>query len=82
VGEGTYNVGTGSDVTIRELAETIMRVVDFEGELVFDTSKPDGMMQKRLDVSRLAALGWRAKIGLEDGLRSTFAWYCRGQVLS
>lgn len=82
VGDGLYNVGTGSDVTIRELAETIMKVVGFEGELVFDASKPDGMMQKRLDVSRLATLGWRARVGLEQGLRSTYAWYCGGQVLS
>ena len=60
-----------------------MKVVGFGGELVFDASKPDGMMHKRLDVSRLAALGWRAKIGLEQGLRSTYAWYCSagGQVL-
>lgn len=76
VGDGYFNVGTGSDVTIRELAETIMKVVGFGGKLVFDASKPDGMMRKRLDVARLAALGWRARIGLEEGLRETYAWYC------
>ncbi len=81
VGDGYFNVGTGSDVTIRELAETILRVVGFDGELVFDASKPDGMMRKRLDVARLAAMGWRARIGLEEGLRSTYAWYRGGQVL-
>ncbi len=65
------NVGTGSDVTIREIAETIAKVVGFEGETVWDTSKPDGTPQKLLDVSKLADAGWTAQIGLEDGLRST-----------
>jgi GDP-L-fucose synthase len=69
------NVGTGIDVTIRELAEIIQRVVGFEGELEFDTSKPDGTPRKLLDVSRLHALGFRAKISLEDGVRSTYDWY-------
>jgi len=82
VGEGLYNVGTGSDVTIRELAETISKVVGFRGELAFDASKPDGMMRKRLDVSRMAALGWRARIGLEEGLRSTYEWFKRNGVRS
>jgi GDP-L-fucose synthase len=70
------NVGTGTDVTIRELAETIARVVGFEGDLAFDATKPDGTPRKLLDVSRLAALGWKAKIALEDGIRSTYAWFC------
>lgn len=63
------NVGTGVDGTIRELAETIARVTGFGGRLVFDVSKPDGTPRKLLDVSRLAALGWRARIPLEEGLR-------------
>ena len=63
------NVGTGTDVTIRELAETIARVTGFRGELVFDPGKPDGTPRKLLDVSRLQALGWKATIGLEEGLR-------------
>ncbi len=69
------NVGTGQDVTIRELAETIARVTGFGGELVFDPSRPDGTPRKLLDVSRLKALGWEASIGLEEGLRDAYAWY-------
>ena len=69
------NVGTGTDVTIRELAETIARVTGFRGELVFDPGKPDGTPRKLLDVSRLQALGWRATIGLEEGLRDASGWY-------
>ena len=65
------NIGCGQDVTIRELAETIMDVVGFTGRIAFDASKPDGTPQKLLDVSRMAALGWRARIGLRDGLAST-----------
>lgn len=66
------NVGTGQDVTIRELAETVMRVVGFEGRIVFDATKPDGTPRKLLDVSRLAALGWRARTPLEDGIRLAY----------
>ncbi len=70
------NVGTGVDVTIRELAETIARVTGYRGALRFDPSKPDGPPRKLLDVSRLQALGWRAGYGLEDGLRQTYGWFC------
>lgn len=66
------NIGTGEDVTICELAETVMDVVGFQGRIVFDAGKPDGTPRKLLDVSRLAALGWRARIGLRDGIRSTY----------
>lgn len=66
------NIGTGEDVTIRELAESVMKVVGFEGCIVFDSSKPDGTPRKLLDVSRLASLGWRAKTSLQDGLRLTY----------
>ena len=69
------NVGTGVDCTIREMAETIKKVVGFEGELVFDTTKPDGTMRKLMDVSRLESLGWKAKISLKEGLRDTYAWF-------
>jgi GDP-L-fucose synthase len=69
------NVGTGEDITIRELAQLIARIVGFEGELTFDTSKPDGTPRKLLDVGRLTTLGWKARIGLEDGIRSTYRWY-------
>lgn len=69
------NVGTGVDCTIREMAETMQKVVGFEGELTFDASKPDGTMRKLMDVSRLESLGWKASISLEDGLRSTYEWF-------
>jgi GDP-L-fucose synthase len=69
------NVGVGEDVSIKELAEIVKKVVGFQGELVFDTSKPDGTPRKLLDVSRLHKLGWKAKISLEDGIRSTYATY-------
>jgi len=69
------NVGTGVDVTIRELAETIAKVVGYQGELRFDATKPDGAPRKLLDVSRLNALGWEARYQLEDGLRQTYAWF-------
>ena len=70
--EGPYNVGTGSDVTIRELAETIVEVAGFEGKLAFDASKPDGTPRKLLDVSKLRLRGWTAKVSLEAGVRSTY----------
>lgn len=63
------NIGTGVDVTIRELAETVMEVVGFAGEIVFDASKPDGTPRKLLDVSRLASLGWQARTSLKDGIK-------------
>jgi GDP-L-fucose synthase len=62
------NIGTGTDVTIRELAETVVKVIGFEGTLTFDTSKPDGTPRKLMDVSRLHGLGWQAKTSLEDGI--------------
>lgn len=73
------NVGTGVDCTIRELAETMQKVVGFEGELVFDTTKPDGTPRKLMDVSRLKALGWQASISLEAGLTDTYAWFLQHQ---
>ena len=66
------NVGTGEDLTIRELAELIARVLDFDCELVFDANRQDGTPQKLLDVSKIHALGWRAKVGLEEGIRLTY----------
>lgn len=69
------NVGTGEDLTIRELAETVARVVGFDGRIEFDTSKPDGTPRKLLDVSRMRALGWSAGRSLDEGIRSTYAWY-------
>ncbi|WP_068858281.1 GDP-L-fucose synthase [Perlucidibaca aquatica] len=69
------NVGTGTDVTIRELAETIAAVTGFSGRLVFDTSKPDGTPRKLMDVSRLADMGWRARVQLRDGLQDAYDWF-------
>jgi GDP-L-fucose synthase len=73
--EGLVNVGVGEDVTIHELAELIGRIVGFNGEIRFDQTKPDGTPRKLLDVSRLNALGWRARTSLEDGVRATYHWY-------
>ncbi|HYC50269.1 MAG TPA: GDP-L-fucose synthase [Gemmatimonadaceae bacterium] len=69
------NIGCGEDVTIAEVAEMMREVVGFQGEIVFDTSKPDGTPRKLLDVSRLSAVGWRPAVALRDGLASTYTWY-------
>jgi GDP-L-fucose synthase len=74
-GEGHLNVGTGADLSIRELAELIAEVVGWEGALAFDPSKPDGAPRKLLDVSRLSALGWRARIPLREGIERTYEWF-------
>lgn len=73
------NVGTGVDCTIAQLAETIAKVTGFKGRLTFDASKPDGAPRKLMDVSRLRALGWTAKIGLEEGLQQTYGWFLANQ---
>ena len=69
------NVGTGRDLTIAELAELIRSVAGYSGNIAFDVGKPDGTPRKLLDVSRLHASGWQARIGLEEGLRRTYDWY-------
>jgi GDP-L-fucose synthase len=69
------NVGTGKDVTIREMAETMKQVVSFKGELSFDTTKPDGAPRKLIDVSRLSNMGWKCSVNLKDGLSKTYKWY-------
>ena len=74
-GEHIVNVGVGEDISIAELAELVQRVVGFEGRIVLDPSKPDGTPRKLLDVSRLHELGWCARIGLEEGIRQTYAWF-------
>ena len=71
------NVGTGKDVTIREMAETIKSVVGFKGELKFDTSKPDGPKRKLIDVTRLTNMGWTYDVELEEGLKKTYGWYLK-----
>jgi len=77
--EQLVNVGWGEDVTIRELAATIAETVGFKGALAFDTSKPDGTPRKLLDVTRLKGLGWTPKIGLKDGIASTYRWFLANQ---
>ncbi len=69
------NIGTGSDCTVAELAEIVRRVVGFEGPAAWDASRPDGTPRKLLDVSRAHALGWRAKVGLEEGIAAAYRWY-------
>ena len=72
INDGIYNVGTGTDVTIKELAETVMNVVGFKGEIVFDTTKPDGTPRKLLNVGRLKTLGWQAHTSLKDGIAKAY----------
>ena len=69
------NVGTGKELTIRELSELVVKAVGFEGEVEFDTSKPDGTMRKLIDVSKLHSLGWTHKVEIEDGVAKLFQWY-------
>src|SRR5690606_31870197 len=76
------NVGTGEDLTIRDLALLIKKCVGYEGELKFNTDKPDGTPRKLLDVSRINKLGWRARIGLEEGIRAVCAEYAEQRKLS
>lgn len=75
-GEGIVNVGWGADVSIRELCEMIMATVGYKGRVVFDSSRPDGTPRKLLDTTLLTSLGWRPRIGLQQGISETYAWYC------
>ena len=75
------NVGTGEDVTIRELAETVARVVGFKGRFEYDQTRPDGTPRKKTDITKLSALGWRASIPLERGIAETYQWYCASEHL-
>ena len=79
-GDDIVNIGTGEDVTIKELAETIKEIVGFEGEIVNDTTKPDGTPRKLLDVSRLHSLGWKHKIPLKDGIKMTYDWFLENRA--
>lgn len=74
------NIGTGRDLTIRELAETVKSIVGFRGEVIWDATKPDGTPRKLLDISRMTALGWKAKTGLEEGISKVYAWYRENAV--
>ena len=72
------NIGEGNDQTILELAQMVSDIVGFKGNIKWDSAKPDGTPQKLLDVSRLAKLGWRSQITLEDGIREVYRWYQSG----
>lgn len=71
------NIGTGSDLPIGELADLVRKVVGYKGDIVFDTSKPDGTPRKLVDVDRITALGWRPRIGLEEGVRDAYEWFLK-----
>ena len=79
-GDSFINIGVGVDYTIREISETIQKVVGYEGELFFDTSKPDGMFRKVLDVSNFNNLGWKSKVSLEEGLNLTYEWFLNNEI--
>ena len=74
-GERHVNIGTGKEITIKELAETVQRVVGYQGEIVWNGDMPDGMPRKLTDVSKLHALGWKHKIELEDGIKLAYQWF-------
>jgi GDP-L-fucose synthase len=76
-GEEPVNIGRGTDLSISELAQLVVDATGFEGRIVYDPSKPDGVPRKLLDVSRMTAMGWRPKIGLVEGIAQTYAWYAR-----
>lgn len=73
------NIGVGKDITIGELAELIKEIIGFEGKIKYDTSKPDGTPQKRLDITKLNSLGWKAKVSFRNGIEQTYEWY-KGQI--
>ncbi|MBQ9989339.1 MAG: GDP-L-fucose synthase [Lachnospiraceae bacterium] len=75
-GDEFFNVGYGEEVSIRELAEMVQKAVGYEGELVFDTTKPDGTPRKLTDISRIRAQGWKPEITLEEGILATYEWFC------
>ncbi len=77
--DNLYNVGTGEDLTIRELAEMIQKIVGHTGEIIWDSSKPDGTPRKLMDVSKMTSSGWKAKTSLEDGIRKTYQWFLEHQ---
>jgi GDP-L-fucose synthase len=70
-----YNVGTGEDLTIKQLAETIQKIVGHQGDIVWDSSKPDGTPRKLMDISKMHALGWKHKVDLEEGIQKTYDWF-------
>ena len=76
-GKSFINVGTGEDLTIKQISETIQNIVGYDGELFFNTEKPDGMYRKLLDITNLKKLGWKPKYTLEEGLKITYGWYLK-----
>lgn len=79
-GDETVNLGTGKEITIKELANIVKRVVGYDGELKFDTSKPDGTPRKLLDVSKLEKLGWKYKVELEDGIKLAYDDFLHSEI--
>lgn len=77
--ENLYNIGTGKDLTIKALAETIQEIVGHKGEIIWDSSKPDGTPRKLMDVSKMKQQGWEAEIELEDGIRETYSWFLQNE---
>ena len=77
--ESHINVGTGTDVTITELAELVAKAVGYSGDIIWDTSKPDGTPRKLLDISKLKALGWSPQVDLADGITDTYEWFRENQ---
>ncbi|WPR77521.1 GDP-L-fucose synthase [Algoriphagus sp. NG3] len=77
--DNLYNVGTGVDLTIKDLAELIQKIVGHTGEIIWDSSKPDGTPRKLMDVSKMTDAGWKAKVGLEEGIRRTYDWFLENQ---
>jgi GDP-L-fucose synthase len=73
--DNLYNIGTGVDLTIKELAETIQKTVGHTGDIIWDSSKPDGTPRKLMDVSKMESVGWKAKISLEEGIERTYNWF-------
>lgn len=73
--ENLYNIGTGKDLTIKELAETVQKIVGHTGEIIWDSSKPDGTPRKLMDVSKMTAAGWKASTNLEEGIENTYSWF-------
>ena len=80
-GNETVNLGTGKDISIKELAMLVSKIVGFKGTIEFDTSKPDGTPRKLLDVSKLNSLGWRYKTELEEGIKITYDYFCKEKNL-
>ena len=73
--ESLYNVGSGKDITIKKLAETIKKIIEFKGDIIWDKSKPDGTPKKLMDVSKMEKIGWKYSIELEEGIEKTYKWF-------